>query len=216
MPGHNGIEGNEQADQAAKRASIKPSRPRYEGLSLAYIRRACTEARRKAVEEWASKHTVQGAHRRERAYRPSKGWGLDRIAGKAPKRLASYYYQLKIGHAPIGTYLHQIKARDSPECNACGALRETVSHILFKCRGRRGARRVLYRELVDAGVPIPTAAEDSPEACLFSEPKATAALLQFVGSANLFQDKEQAAKEADWGDRWGWEALRDWEDMGVE
>jgi ribonuclease HI len=36
VPGHNGIEGNEQADQAAKRASVKPVGPGYEGLSLAY------------------------------------------------------------------------------------------------------------------------------------------------------------------------------------
>jgi hypothetical protein len=144
-----------------------------------------------------------------------RGWGLDRTAAKAPKRLASRYYQLKVGHAPIGAYLHQIKTRDSPECRACGALRETVSHILFECRGRREARRELYKGLVDAGVPLPTAAEDDPEARLFSEPKATAALLQFVGNANLFRDKEQAAKEAERGDRWGWEALREWEDTGA-
>jgi hypothetical protein len=214
VPGHNGIEGNEQADQAAKRASVKPVAPGFEGLSLAYIRRACTEARRKAVEDWARTYAVQGAHRRERAYRPPKGWGLDKAAGKAPKRLASRYYQLKIGHAPIGTYLHRIKARDSPECRTCGALRETVSHILFECRGRLQARRTLYKGLRDAGVPLPTAAEDSPEARLFSEPKATAALLEFVGSADLFRDKEQAAKEAERGDLWGWEALEEWEDTG--
>jgi hypothetical protein len=43
---------------------------------------------------------------------------------------------------------------------------------------------------------LPTAAEDAPEARLFSEPKATMALLQFVSDADLFQDKKQAAKEA--------------------
>ncbi|KAE8550139.1 hypothetical protein TMatcc_001243 [Talaromyces marneffei ATCC 18224] len=146
-----------------------------------------------------------------------RGWGLDRIAAKAPKRVASRYYQLKTGHAPIGTYLHRIKARDSrvPGVQACGELRETVSHILFECRGRRGPRRILYKGLADAGVPLPTAAEDAPEARLFSEPKATMALLQFVASANLFRDKEQAAREAELGDHWGWEALRDWEDTGV-
>ena len=63
---------------------------------------------------------------------------------------------------------------------------------------------------------LPTAAEDSPEARLFSEPKATAALLHFVGSVNLFGDNARTAKEAELGDRWGWEALRDWEDEGVE
>uniref|UniRef100_A0A093X9F1 Ribonuclease H n=1 Tax=Talaromyces marneffei PM1 TaxID=1077442 RepID=A0A093X9F1_TALMA len=172
VPGHNGVEGNEQADQAAKPAASKPAGPGFEGLSLAYVRRACTEARRAAVENWAR-------------------------------------------HAPIGTYLHRIKARDSPECGACGELRETISHIILECRGRRGPRRILYKGLADAGVPLPIAAEDAPEARLFSEPKATTALLQFVASANLFRDKEQATREAELGDHWGWEALRGWEDTGV-
>jgi hypothetical protein len=104
VPGHNGIEGNEQADQAAKHASSKPAGPEFEGLSLAYIRRACTEARKTAVEEWARGRVVQGAHRRGRAYRMLLGWGLDRTAARAPKRLASRYYQLKTGHALTGTY----------------------------------------------------------------------------------------------------------------
>src|ERR1700744_1519876 len=143
-----------------------------------------------------------------------RGWGLDRVAARVPKCLASRYYELKTGHAPIGTYLHRIKARDSPECEACGELRETVQHVLFECRGRRKPRRELYRGLAKAGVPLPTAAEEAPEARLFSEPKATAALLQFVAGANLFRAKEQAAREAELGDRWGWEALRGWESVG--
>lgn len=208
VPGHAGVEGNEQADQAAKRASTRPAGPDFEGLSLAYVRRACTEARRKAVEEWAQRNAVQGTHRHGRAYRMPRGWGLDRVAARAPKRLASRYYQLKTGHAPIGAYYHRIKARDSPECRACGGLRETVSHILFECRERQRARQALYKGLVEARVPLPTAAEDAPEARLFSEPKATTALLQFVSDADLFRDKEQAAKEAELGDHWGWEALQ--------
>jgi hypothetical protein len=56
---------------------------------------------------------------------------------------------------------------------------------------------------VDARVPLPTAAEEDSKARLFSEPKATTALLRFVAGANLFQDREQAAKEAELGDRWG-------------
>ena len=205
VPGHNGIDGNEQADQAAKHASNKPAGPGFESLSLAYIRRACTEARKAAVEEWARGRVVQGAHRRRRAYRMPPGWGLDSIAARAPKRLASRYYQLKTRHAPTGTYLHRIKARDSPECRACGEPWETVHHVLFECRARRGPRRTLYKGLIDAGMPLPTAAEEAPEARLFSEPKATAALLQFVASANLFREKEQATKEAELGDRWGLE-----------
>jgi hypothetical protein len=124
---------------------------------------------------------------------------LDRIATKAPKHLASHYYQLKTRHAPIGAYYHQIKAQESPECRAYRGLQKTVSHILFECQERHRAQQALYKGLVEARVPLPTAAEDTPEARLFSEPKATTALLQFVSDANLFQDKEQAAKEAKLG-----------------
>ena len=46
-----------------------------------------------------------------------------------------------------------------------------------------------------------SAAEDSPEARLFSEPRATAALLQFVGGADLFRYKEHAVKEEELADR---------------
>ncbi|GAM42575.1 hypothetical protein TCE0_044f16672 [Talaromyces pinophilus] len=203
-----GIEGNEQADQAAKRAAVKPVGPGFDGRLLAYVRRACTEARRKAIEDWARENVVQGAHRRGRAYKMRRGWGLDKVAAKAPKRLTSRYYQLKTGHAPIGAYLYRIKARDSPECKACGGLRETVSHVLFECRSRHKARKELYRGFVKAEVPLPTAAEDraaedSPEARFFSEPRAAAALLQFVGNADLFRDKERAAKEAELGGHWG-------------
>ena len=214
VPGHSGVEGNELADQAAKRAAAKPVGPGFEGLSLAQVRRACTEARSKAVQDWACGNVVQGTHRRGRAYRMPQGWALDRAAGKAPKRLASRYYQLKTGHAPIGSYLHRIGARDSPECRACGALEETTAHILFECNRRSKPRKTLYRELIEAGVPLPTAAEDAPEARLFSEPKATPALLYFLGGVDLFGDSARATKEAELGDQWGWEALREWEDKG--
>jgi hypothetical protein len=58
-------------------------------------------------------------------------------------------------------------------------------------------------------------AEDAPEARLFSEPKATLALLHFLGSVDLFGDAARTVKEAELGDQWGWEALREWEDEGV-
>ncbi|EED15087.1 reverse transcriptase, putative, partial [Talaromyces stipitatus ATCC 10500] len=203
VPGHSGIEGNEQADQAAKRAASKQTAPGFEHLSLAHVRRACTEARRAAVSEWAQINAVQGRHRDGRAYKMPRGWNLDPVAGKAPKRVASRYYQLKTGHAPIGTYLYRIGQRESPECQACKEPHETVRHVLFECRGRRAGRRTLYQALKKAGVPLPTAAEEDPEARLFAEPRATQGLLQFVAEANLFNDKERTAREAESSDAWG-------------
>ncbi|EED13568.1 hypothetical protein TSTA_098250 [Talaromyces stipitatus ATCC 10500] len=188
VPGHSGVEGNEQADQAAKRAASKHTAHGFEHLFLAYIKRR---------------------HRDGCVYKMPRGWSLDPLAGKAPKRLASRYYQLKTGHAPIGTYLHRIGRRESLECQACKEPHETVRHVLFECRGRRTGRKVLYRVLKKAGVPLPTAAEESPWARLFAEPRATQGLLQFVAEANLFHDKEQTAREAEISDVWGWDTLEE-------
>lgn len=49
---------------------------------------------------------------------------------------------------------------------------------------------MLYKGLVDTRVPLFIVVEDSLDACLFSESKATIVLLQFIGSANLFWDKD--------------------------
>ncbi|EED11578.1 hypothetical protein TSTA_008740 [Talaromyces stipitatus ATCC 10500] len=111
---------------------------------------------------------------------------------------------VKTGHAPIGTY-----RRESPECQACKELHGAVRHVLFECRGRRAGRRALYRVPQGAEVPLPTAAEENPEARLFAEPSAAQGLLQFVTEVNLFKDKEQAVREAEISDVWGWDTLEE-------
>lgn len=52
-----------------------------------------------------------------------------------------------------------------------------VSHILFECWARHRVSQALYKGLMEARVPLPIVVEDAPEARLFSEPKATTALI---------------------------------------
>lgn len=63
--------------------------------------------------------------------------------------------------------------------------------------------------MVNAGVPLPSAAEDSPEAMLTSEPQATAAILQLVGCTGLIRGEEQVAREAETRNVWGSKAMRE-------
>ncbi|EED11579.1 hypothetical protein TSTA_008750 [Talaromyces stipitatus ATCC 10500] len=106
--------------------------------------------------------------------------------------------QKLLAHRPYSTYLHRIGRRESPECQACKEPHETVRHVLFECRGRRAGRRTLYRALKKASVPLPTAAEESPEARLFAEPRATQGLLQFSGQPERLSS-----------DAWGWDMLEE-------
>jgi ribonuclease HI len=73
IPGHHGAEGNEQADQAAKRAAARPARGQGGELSLAHVSRTVTETRVEARQSWLSRVLSRRSAQAQRAYRPSKG-----------------------------------------------------------------------------------------------------------------------------------------------
>ncbi|QKX60782.1 uncharacterized protein TRUGW13939_07928 [Talaromyces rugulosus] len=205
VPGHKGVLGNEEADKAAKKAVGRPCTGKYLGISLAYARRACTETYSAIKANWL---TVG------QAYQPPRGWKLDPIVASTPKHLARRYYQFKTGHTPIGAYLHRIKARDSPNCLGCSRGTETVRHLLTNCRQWCHQREKLYAGLAEAGVKAPQDSEQCPEARLFQDPKATTALLAFIGAIREREDNQQAWEQAYKTDNWGIEALDEGEREG--
>lgn len=124
----------------------------------------------------------------------------------APKALASRLFQLKTGHALVGTYLHRIRARDTAACQGCGTLKETVHHALFGYRQWQHQRSRLYRDLERVGAAKPSTAENQLEGRLLGQPKAIKALLEFLSNTNIVlpgghaqQDAEQAVKDNVWG-----------------
>ena len=210
VPGHKGVPGNEEADKAAKKAAGRPPTGKYSGISLAHARRTCTEASRASRADWLTKQLAKRARRPgHQAYSPPKGWKLDPVAAGTPKRLAQRYYQFKTGHAPIGTFLHRIKARDSPACLGCSRGNETVKHLFIDCRQWRRQRETLLEALAEAGVEKPQASETCPEARLLGEPKATKALLAFIAAIREQEDTRQAEEQAYRADNWGIEALEE-------
>ena len=76
----------------------------------------------------------------------------------------------------MGAYLYQIQAWDSLKCKICSVLRETVPHILFKCRRRRKARKELYKGLAKARIPISIVVKNDLEAYFFSKLRAIVVL----------------------------------------
>ena len=54
--------------------------------------------------------------------------GISLILGNASKNYASRYYQLKVGHGAVGTFLARIGVFENPECWWCG------EHLYARCR----------------------------------------------------------------------------------
>jgi hypothetical protein len=212
VPGHNGAEGNEIADQAAKAAAGKAPGGLADRLTLAYLRRERITRVTQAREAWLRRalEPPRGI------YRPQKGWRLDPALARAPKATAARFFQLKTGHAAIGPYLYRIQARDSQACPGCGAPRETLAHLLFECREWVRQRKAFMKALLRAGVPAPTRAEAYPEARIFGDRRATAAVLGFLQQTTTgARDRlEQAEAQARRSDNWGLEALEQAERQG--
>jgi ribonuclease HI len=213
VPGHHGIKGNELADQAAKLAASRSFSRQYSGISIAFVKRACTEASRLYRSQWIST-ALTSRSQVQQAYQLPKGWKLLPELANAAKGLARHYFQFKTGHTPIGSYLYRIKALSSPFCTSCSSGRETVFHILFACRKWRRQRETFIKALIEARILGPQLHEPNPEARILAEPLATKALLVFISSIKQSQDQHQAASQAAQADLWGWDALQGEENEG--
>ena len=54
--------------------------------------------------------------------------GMDELLGSTPKKYASRYFQLKVGHGAIGKFLAKIGVVETPECWWCREAEQSVDH----------------------------------------------------------------------------------------
>jgi ribonuclease HI len=140
--GHEGIEGNEEADKEAKKAaeglsSEKLQLPPYLRKTLlinpAAVKRHLQERRKqKWTEEWRKSPRGQRSLRIDETT-PSKKF-LETISNhELSREAASHIAQLRLNHFPINHYLKRIGRVDKAQCPACGADNETIEHYLLTC-----------------------------------------------------------------------------------
>jgi len=112
-PVHKGVEGNEKADEWDKLAADELDTQGVEGWtysdqpeetllpkSLANIRREILEKKWMEARQWARGRTSKNKYKLPKSLRP------DGTVAGSTKRLASRFYQLKMGHCLTGEYLH--------------------------------------------------------------------------------------------------------------
>jgi ribonuclease HI len=154
-PGHEGINGNEIADQQAKLGLQKPISPKAQ-VSISYLR--CL-ARRKATEQWQQTHQRPGliglGKHYGRVIRDSATYASKpHKAFKAfTKQTLSAYIQLKTGIGALKTHLHTIKKADSSRCNRCNSRKnQSPTHLLLYCSAYNLERKDLRKAL--RGLPL--------------------------------------------------------------
>jgi ribonuclease HI len=138
VPGHTKIEGNEMADSLAKEAT--ELEPESEDTSFALL-----GLRMKQIgsTEWKSliQNYVQKPNPNPATYSKKYDWKLRskiELPSSTKREQASAFYQLKLGHGYLKSYLHRLGHSSNDLCR-CGK-RETAEHLLLNCRDLAAAR----------------------------------------------------------------------------
>ncbi|POS82121.1 hypothetical protein EPUL_006259, partial [Erysiphe pulchra] len=200
VPGHAGIEGNKLADRTAKEAAKCGTRPRERFTSLAHIMRRVTERRWNECHKWFNIEQRKRKSESRNTYKlMNKNHTVDRIAAKARKTLAGRYYQLKSGHAFTAEFLHKIGKSISKRCSHCShAASQTVRHLILECRNWRRDLDIMWAEIRKARSE--TRWRGAILRDVFADPKATAAILEFLNKTGIgkkHNEDEQERREND-------------------
>ena len=145
VPGHSDIDGNEEANAAAKAGASMP-----QGTTKIDISAARRMAWKKGREKWVnlylsevvrSRNSGRGLTAWHSETGPTSHSALVGL-GEAERRM---FHQLKTGNfTSTGEFLHRIGKKDSSNCPACG-VNQDVRHLLLECSDARAD--YLRREL---------------------------------------------------------------------
>ena len=150
VPGHEGVEGNEEADRLAKRAITHGSSAAHKlpyalrkplpVNKQAVARRINLGLKQRAVEMWRK------SPRRQRMDTIDKyltATSFLKLIEGLNRHQSSLLIQFRTGHCALYAHLHRIGAAPSPMCPACRRERETVVHFLLQCPAYTRQRRNL-------------------------------------------------------------------------
>jgi len=158
-PAHEGVEGNEKADEWAKLAADEPDARGVEGLewltnsdrpearSMPLPRSLANIKREIAEKKWAEARKSAGGRTSKKKYKMPESQRPDGAVAGSTKRLASRFYQRKTGHCRTGQYLHWVKVRPTAQCWWCRCPTQTRDHLLKGCPKWKGQQRTLWKEV---------------------------------------------------------------------
>ena len=145
VPAHLGIEGNEQADELAKRALRKDRVDMNVRISKAEAKGIVWEmANLKWQERWdreeKGRHFYQAQHNVK-----------ERRVGRGRRREEIIWMRVRLGHCALNKTLKLVGRHQSGLCEGCGEEEESVEHVLMGCRAYESQRRVMRARLREVG-----------------------------------------------------------------
>lgn len=188
VPGHEGVEGNEAADEEAKRAATEGSSPKDElpAVFRKVLPKSRSAAKKTYTKELHRAHdSMFGRSPRHQSFgKVAKGEAtalahrFQQMTAGLPKPLTSMLVQLRTGHNQLSHHLHCIGKIDSPTCPCCNHDDKTAFHYLLRCPAHRGARASLRGAVGRKNLTMNG---------LLDNEKSLEALFQFVNDTRRFQ-----------------------------
>lgn len=180
IPGHEGVRGNERADQAAKEAA--ESQKQTSGL-IALASAAKQTARQLTKEKWKKQWKQQPTLAKPTKHLiPEPTKATLKLYKGLTKPQSSALIQLRTGRIGLNHFLYKIKARDSDRCG-CDRGSQTPRHILFDCMRLRGLQLELRQRLRGQRIAVNWDDFDA----LVSEPAAARHVAEFMLKTGLLE-----------------------------
>ena len=201
IPAHSDLIENDKAHLAAKSRAEKGGKQAESWSSLAYIKKNVSQIRGKELTSWHERKTQERETSRHGFYIPWTKAEINPVLGKTPKKYAARYYQLKVGHGAVGTYLSRTGMIGTPECWWCGAQEQTVIHLYTECRKWRKERRKLSRELSQLGISWQPRPERRWLGRLLANERAIGPVLEFLKRTEVGSRAGAKEREMEWQGR---------------
>jgi len=153
-PGHVGIKGNEEADEAAKApsagaCSIGTVLPKLFRKPLPTSKSAAKQHFNAKVKEAAREawRMSPQAEKLKDVISDKGGKKYRKVLAKVDHCTSSLWMQLKTGHVGLNVHLHRINISKTPLCPLCKQYNETVDHVLRHCRAYDEIWTQLHRKV---------------------------------------------------------------------
>ncbi|KAF9231252.1 hypothetical protein BU15DRAFT_56394 [Melanogaster broomeanus] len=188
ISGHDGVEGNEKADEEAKAAAKNPANTSPKNNLPIFLRRdplplsisAIKQAQYDAVKKrwsrlWAA--SPRYAHLNNIDPKMLSGSFVN-LAATLSRRHASMLVWIRTKHSSLNKHMHRITKSDTPNCPHCPESVEDVPHYILSCPHYVQERFLLARKLRRKAIEIPH---------LLTDTKAVPLFLAFINSTGRFR-----------------------------